>query len=111
MFDEAKKKGYLTFQQVDRYLPDEGGDPSMVDQIVLSLEETGLDLREDPNAKDPSENGHNENGSSNGSNGNGSVLARSILGSQESAALSSRDPIRMYLSQMGNIPLLTRDRE
>jgi RNA polymerase primary sigma factor len=111
LFDEAQKKGYLTFQQVDKYLPDEGGDPRIVDQIVLALEETGLDLREDPNAPEFSENGHGEPSAS-GSNGNGhgSALARSILG-QESAALSSRDPIRMYLSQMGNIPLLTRERE
>ncbi len=29
----------------------------------------------------------------------------------ETSALSSRDPIRMYLSQMGNIPLFTRERE
>ena len=29
----------------------------------------------------------------------------------ETSALSSRDPIRMYLSQMGNIPLLSRERE
>src|SRR5690606_4374015 len=29
----------------------------------------------------------------------------------DSQALSSRDPIRMYLSQMGNIPLLSRERE
>ena len=27
------------------------------------------------------------------------------------AASSSRDPIRMYLSQMGHIPLLTREKE
>ncbi len=38
------------------------------------------------------------------------MLARSIIGA-EAAALSSRDPIRMYLSQMGNIPLLSRERE
>ena len=40
----------------------------------------------------------------------GASLARSIIGA-EAAALSSRDPVRMYLSQMGNIPLLSRDRE
>ncbi len=39
-----------------------------------------------------------------------SPLARSLM-TPETSALSSRDPIRMYLSQMGNIPLLSRDRE
>ncbi len=103
---EAKENGFLTFQQVDSYLPDEGGDASMVDQLVLTLEELGLDLMNDPKvakaeledsckSKSPQESG---------------ASSTSTFMVPESS-LSSRDPIRMYLSQMGNIPLLTRAKE
>ncbi|MCA9115992.1 MAG: sigma-70 family RNA polymerase sigma factor, partial [Planctomycetaceae bacterium] len=97
MFESARKVGFLTFQQVDAFLPDEGGDPSLVDQLVLALEESQLDLRHDPSLGDV--DGDPSCGEREGSSG------------EEANSLSSRDPIRMYLSQMGNIPLLSRERE
>ena len=91
------------------YLPDEGGDPQMVDRLILVMEELELGLADDPqrrqlpDAEDPASSHWSDDG-------DGASLARSIIGA-EAAALSSRDPIRMYLSQMGNIPLLSRERE
>src|SRR5690606_861168 len=90
------------------YLPDEGGDPTLVDKIILALEELDLPLRNDPDAPDTVaektrllEAAKQEDPTD---------AARSLIG-PESASLSSRDPIRMYLSQMGNIPLLAREDE
>ena len=106
----ALKRGFVSFHQVNDYLPDEGGDPQMVDRLILVMEELELGLADDPSAPplpeadDPaSSHWHDEPA-------DGALLARSIIGA-EAAALSSRDPIRMYLSQMGNIPLLSRERE
>ena len=48
MVAEAIDRGFFTFQQVDEYLPDEGGDAMMIDRIVMTLEEIGLPLRDDP---------------------------------------------------------------
>jgi len=106
LIDAASKRGVLTFQQVDKYLPDEGGDPRLVDQLVLALEETGLNVIDDPEpepVKKKPTPASNENGAL-------SDEAKAFMGT-EPVALSSRDPIRMYLSQMGNIPLLSRHRE
>jgi RNA polymerase primary sigma factor len=106
--DGALKRGFVSFHQVNEYLPDEGGDPGLADRLILTMEELGLDLAEDPDAPalpdadDPASSHWTEEGEAS--------LARSIIGA-EAAALSSRDPIRMYLSQMGNIPLLSRERE
>ena len=102
----AKKKGYLTFQQVDEYLPDEGGDPAMVDQLLLALDEVKLDVIDDPEIEAELERA----AATARDDSNGASPAKSMLAA-ETAALSSRDPIRMYLSQMGNIPLLSRARE
>ncbi len=46
LIEEAQQKGHLTFRQVDDYLPDEGGDPTLVDHLVLAMEEFGLDIIE-----------------------------------------------------------------
>ena len=106
MIAAAKKKtGYITYQQVDEYLPDEGGDPRMVDSLILVLDELGLDLMNDPDAPDEEEPPPEEPKKVPEVN----PALKPLLGPE--STLSSRDPIRMYLSQMGNIPLLTRARE
>ena len=99
MVAEATERGFFTFQQVDEYLPNEGGDASLIDCVVMMLEETGLPLRDDPTVV--------------------AAMQRKQLARQEAESqllvpenpVTSRDPIRMYLSQMGSIPLLTRERE
>ena len=99
MVAEATDRGYFTFQQVDEYLPDEGGDATLIDCVVMMLEETGLSLRDDPVVV--------------------AQMRRKQIAKQEAETellvpenpVTSRDPIRMYLSQMGSIPLLTRERE
>ena len=105
IIERARKCGYVTVQQADEWLPDEGGNPAMVDHLVMALDLFNLDFVEDPNvplekepARTPADDEHV------------STAARTLLG-EETTALSSRDPIRMYLSQMGNIPLLSRARE
>ena len=50
LIDTATERKFLTYQMVDAYLPDEGGESTMVEQIILALEETGLPLINDPKA-------------------------------------------------------------
>lgn len=94
LLDAAKIKGYATFQQVNKYLPDEGGDPEMVPELIAALEDAGLDVVDEPT---PEEVQRLE------------TPPDSMI--EPEAASSSRDPIRMYLSQMGHIPLLSREKE
>ncbi len=106
LIEEAKKNhGVMTFQMVDRYLPDEGGDPKMVDDLLIWLDENTVDLIHDVDTPidDPDYVPEKEHPVE--------AVPPPKLTAQEERALLSRDPIRMYLSQMGNIPLLTRDRE
>src|SRR5690242_11198254 len=48
LIDQGRPRGFITFQQVNAHLPDEGGSPAMVDDLVLALEHSKLDLIEDP---------------------------------------------------------------
>jgi len=105
IIEEARERGFVTVQQAHAWLPDEGGDPAMVDNLIKAMDEEGLDFIEDPDIPlepEPVEEEVREE--------QAEKAARALLGA-ETSALSSRDPIRMYLSQMGNIPLLSRDRE
>ncbi|GAB5442450.1 MAG: sigma-70 family RNA polymerase sigma factor [Fuerstiella sp.] len=105
IIETARERGFVTVQQAHEWLPDEGGDPAMVDNLIKAMDEEGLDFIEDPDIPlepEPIEEEVREE--------QAEKAARALLGA-ETSALSSRDPIRMYLSQMGNIPLLSRDRE
>ena len=39
LLDHARERGFLTYQMVHKYLPDEGGEAAMIDHIILGLEE------------------------------------------------------------------------
>jgi RNA polymerase primary sigma factor len=106
MIETAKRRGFLTYQQVDEYLPDEGGNPRMVDDIIISLDELRIDLQSDPDI--PDEDDIEPEREVKKVEELSSAL-KPLVGPE--STLSSRDPIRMYLSQMGNIPLLTRRKE
>src|SRR5216684_8228427 len=45
---QGRPRGFITFQQANAYLPDEGGSPRTVDDLVLALEQGGLDFIDDP---------------------------------------------------------------
>ncbi len=94
LLDAARAKGYATFQQLDKYLPDEGGDPDMVPELIAALDDAGLDIVDEPSAEEQQAAEH---------------VPESMIEPEPQS--SSRDPIRMYLSQMGHIPLLSRERE
>jgi len=105
IIEKAKERGFVTVQQAHAWLPDEGGDPAMVDNLIKAMDAEGVDFIEDPDIPlepEPIEEEVRQE--------QAEKAARALLGA-ETSALSSRDPIRMYLSQMGNIPLLSRDRE
>jgi RNA polymerase primary sigma factor len=105
--EQARDCGFLTYQMVHKYLPDEGGDASMIEQIILGLEELNLPLVNDPKApKTIADKIRQEQHSHHVESPD---LTRGLI--EPETPMSSRDPIRMYLSQMGNIPLLSRDDE
>ena len=110
LIEKGKKRGYVNFQDVNEYLPDEGGDPAMIDHLILALDETGLELLDDcepaPRAVTVAPAPIPAAAAArNAANSELLNLAEPV------SVLSSRDPVRMYLSQMGDIPLLSRERE
>jgi RNA polymerase primary sigma factor len=98
---KGKAQGHLTYEEVSAYLPDEIEGTDRIDNLMAALDGLGIELIDGPNA-------HHRalaEETTAPSDGDRSLLLADGMPS------GSSDPIRMYLSQMSHIPLLTRDEE
>jgi RNA polymerase primary sigma factor len=104
LLDQGKDKGYLTYSQVNDYLPDDAVNPEKLDQLLLVLEEHGVELIDESEAEE------REAGPSGvARDDENRDLDLSFMDEEDSRRID--DPVRMYLTQMGEIPLLKRDEE
>jgi RNA polymerase primary sigma factor len=99
----GKDKGYLTYSQVNDYLPDDAVNPEKLDQLLLVLEEHGIELIDESEAEE------REAGPGAAREDAVPDLDLSFIDDEESRRID--DPVRMYLTQMGSIPLLKREEE
>jgi RNA polymerase primary sigma factor len=97
---KAKTEGKLTYEEVSALLPDEIEGTDRIDAVLSAIDGLGVELVDGPDAnrRELAEQEANDAGD------RAFVLA-------DGMPAGSSDPIRMYLSQMSNIPLLTRDEE
>jgi len=116
---KGRSQGYLTYDEVIRYLPDEAVDPEKLDNLLILMDEMGIELVSEPPEPEFFEASDEEaEAPEPGAGGNGD-LAGVPLTSEGALPVPladdppkwSNDPIRLYLSQMAEIPLLTREEE
>ncbi len=113
LLELGKRRGFLTFDQVNDFLPDEASSPEKISGLLESLDEMGIELVNEDEAEarllasgdlddepdelvdEPADDDEGE------------------LTPEDLDEISRRidDPVRMYLTQMGEIPLLTREQE
>jgi RNA polymerase primary sigma factor len=87
----AKEQGHLTYEEISESLPESLSAPEALDEIFAKLRELEIEI------VDPAE-------------------VDTPKGAEEDEAESKHldaldDPVRMYLKQMGAVPLLTREQE
>ncbi len=104
LLESGKEKGYLTYDQVNDHLPDDDANPEKIDQILILLEEQGIELIEESEAEE------REGGAQPAIDDEvRAELDLSFMDEDDSRRID--DPVRMYLTQMGSIPLLKREQE
>jgi RNA polymerase primary sigma factor len=102
LIDTGKEKGYLTYDQVNDLIPHDVHSPEDLDDLLTTIGTQGIDVLEGP--KLPS-----------------SALDKKFdeeemgddveLDLTPGALEKTNDPVRMYLREMGTVPLLTREGE
>jgi len=100
LISQAKSQGFLTYNQADAFLPDEALDTDQANLLLDVLDRLGVDLIEGDHPEPTAEEQEAE----------ALDAEREQLFAEELPKLTD-DPIRMYLSQMCKIPLLTREEE
>jgi len=110
LVDEGRRRGFLTYAEMNRMLEDQFVPPERMDQIFIVLEDHGIDvLDDDMDVPETLTAGRAAAAIE--------AAARPVAAIRTEAHKSSvlpekiDDPVRMYLTQMGEIPLLTRDEE
>ena len=104
---KGKERGYLTYEEMNDDLPDEAVSPDKLDSLLMTLDEMGIELIDEDEAQqrepfaEATETETEEK----------AAAAEEVAEELEEVSRRIDDPVRMYLTQMGEIPLLTREQE
>jgi RNA polymerase primary sigma factor len=116
IIEKAKKKGYITYEEMNNELPDELISPNRLESLIMTLDEMGITLLDEAELEKQREE-------EDAFEVDDDVLVDEEAAEEESEDLLLEteliegtigridDPVRMYLTQMGEIPLLTREQE
>lgn len=110
LVEKGKQRGYLTWEELNEALPDEAILPDRLEAILQKLEEIGIDMVDEAEATKLAAFGED------------ATAVKKPFAQAEPVAVEDEfpveapsrridDPVRMYLTQMGEIPLLTRSQE
>ncbi|MHC4499167.1 MAG: sigma-70 family RNA polymerase sigma factor, partial [Planctomycetota bacterium] len=119
LIEKGKRKGFLTYEEMNDELPEEAVTPTRLDSLLMTLDEMGINLldeadvekraEEEEGFESPEESFGAGRDVDKGSLKEDELLERELVGEDVGPRID--DPIRMYLTQMGEIPLLNREDE
>jgi RNA polymerase primary sigma factor len=104
----GKERGYITYAEINDALPDDMSDADQIDNIVTMISGLGIQVTEHtPDAEDILM-GDN---TANMTDDDAVAEAEAALSSADSEFGRTTDPVRMYMREMGQVDLLTREDE
>jgi len=100
----AKEQGYLTYEDLDEHLPEGVSNPEHLDAIISQLRGVEIEIIESSDVDRVKEVRKDDEDEDKDEKEEKEEKADSKLDILD-------DPVRMYLKQMGQVPLLTREQE
>jgi RNA polymerase primary sigma factor len=115
MIKAAKKRGYVTMDELNSVLPSEEVTSEQIEDTMAMLSDMGINVVEDEEV-DENASGGEEEASDDEPDSEGGEIATSsgtALATAKKKEPTDRtdDPVRMYLREMGSVELLSREGE
>ena len=111
MIKAAKKRGFVTYAELNAVLPSEEVNSEQIEDILAMLNEMGINVVEAEEAdSDETEEKEEEEEAEGGDLVEASQAKAVVVRSSEPADRTD-DPVRMYLREMGSVELLSREGE
>jgi RNA polymerase primary sigma factor len=110
MIKQAKKRGYVTYEQLNAVMPSEEVTSEKIEDVLAMMNEMGINVVE----TEENDNEDEEEGEEEESEGGELVeVAPKTPAKSETREPAERtdDPVRMYLREMGSVELLSREGE
>src|SRR2546430_1686307 len=110
MIKQAKKRGFVTFDQLNEVLPSDTTSPEQIEDIMSMLSDMGINVSEAEEAD--SEEEKEEAADDDTDNELVEVTQKAVTEVKKSEpGERTDDPVRMYLREMGTVELLSREGE
>ena len=100
--DAGKEKGYLTYDEVNDLIPHDLHSPDDLEELLTTIGRQGIDVLEGPKLPSSLDKKFDTELEA------GEDLELDLT---PGALEKTNDPVRMYLREMGTVPLLTREGE
>src|SRR3989442_5748864 len=110
MIKQAKKRGFVTFDQLNEVLPSDTTSPEQIEDIMSMLSDMGINVSEAEEAD--AEEEKQEEAEDETDNELVEVTQKAVTEVKKSEpGERTDDPVRMYLREMGTVELLSREGE
>src|SRR6202158_99700 len=110
MIKQAKKRGFVTFDQLNEVLPSDTTSPEQIEDIMSMLSDMGINVSEAEDSDSEEEN--KEEAEDETDNELVEVTQKAVTEVKKSEpGERTDDPVRMYLREMGTVELLSREGE
>ncbi|WP_035980855.1 RNA polymerase sigma factor region1.1 domain-containing protein, partial [Bradyrhizobium sp. STM 3843] len=109
MIKQAKKRGFVTFDQLNEVLPSDTTSPEQIEDIMSMLSDMGINVTE---AEDAEGEDDKDDGDDDESSELVEITQKAVTEVKKSEpGERTDDPVRMYLREMGTVELLSREGE